>query len=80
MHIALLFVSHVYAKLNFHSVHSLNSIPFIILSEQIMNRAHERTISVNEKNVDDCWHVANKVPLTEGVNKHPMTGTLHRNP
>ena len=45
-----------------------------------MNHSHESAISVKEKNVDDLWQVDNKVPLTEGVHKHQMTGTLHRDP
>ena len=41
---------------------------------------YEIAISVKEKNVDDLWHVDNKVLLTEGVKKHPMICRLYRDP
>ena len=38
-----------------------------------MNLPHESAIPVKEKNVDDLWHVDNKVLFAdEGVNKHPL--------
>ena len=38
-----------------------------------MNRPNETAISLQEKNVDDLLQCDNKVPLTEGINKHPVT-------